>query len=107
MEGGNRLPILAANIPRAHADVFAAAKTAAEHTINAGHALIEARGLLKHGEWLPWLSEHCALAERTAQLYMQIAKSGQTPARLNAEMIVGRDRGGGAEGRQGEALRGK
>ena len=79
----NRLPILAADIRRAHADVFAAAKTAAEHAITAGHALIEARGLLMHGEWLPWLREHCALAERTAQLYMQIAKSG-----LEAEIVA-------------------
>jgi hypothetical protein len=72
----NRLPILAAEIRKAHADVQEAAKTAAEHAIAAGHALIEAKGLLKHGEWLPWLREHCALAERTAQLYMKIAHSG-------------------------------
>jgi Protein of unknown function (DUF3102) len=72
----NRLPVLAAEIRRAHADLQEAAKTAAEHAITAGHALIEAKGLLKHGEWLPWLREHCALAERTAQLYMKIASSG-------------------------------
>jgi Protein of unknown function (DUF3102) len=72
----NRLPILAAEIRRAHADVQEAARAAAEHAITAGHALIEAKELLNHGEWLPWLREHCALAERTAQLYMKIAKSG-------------------------------
>jgi hypothetical protein len=72
----NRLPVLAAEIRRAHADVQEAAKTAAEHAIRAGHALIEAKKLVKHGEWLPWLREHCALPERTAQLYMRIAKSG-------------------------------
>jgi Protein of unknown function (DUF3102) len=78
--GGNRLPVLAAEIRRAHADVQEAAKTAAEHAITAGHALIEAKELVKHGEWLPWLKEHCALAERTAQLYMKIAKSGLNSA---------------------------
>jgi hypothetical protein len=72
----NRLPVLAAEIRRAHADVQEAARTAAEHAITAGHALLEAKELLKHGQWLPWLREHCALAERTAQLYMKIAKSG-------------------------------
>jgi Protein of unknown function (DUF3102) len=72
----NRLPVLAAEIRKAHADVQEAAKTAAEHAITAGHALIEAKSLVKHGEWLPWLREHCALAERTAQLYMRIAASG-------------------------------
>jgi hypothetical protein len=49
----NRLPILAEEIRKAHADVQEAAKTAAERAIEAGHALIEAKELLKHGEWLP------------------------------------------------------
>ncbi|MCF6100352.1 DUF3102 domain-containing protein [Mesorhizobium muleiense] len=75
----NRLPVLAAEIRRAHADVQEAAKTAAQCAIDAGHALIEAKALVKHGEWLPWLREQCALAERTAQLYMKIAKSGNPP----------------------------
>jgi hypothetical protein len=62
--------------PQAHADIQDAAKTVAQRAIDAGHALIEAKSLVKHGEWLPWLREHCALAERTAQLYMKIANSG-------------------------------
>jgi hypothetical protein len=74
--GDNRLPALAAEIRKAHADVQEAAKTAAERAIEAGHALIEAKELVRHGEWLPWLRENCALAERTAQLYMRIAKLG-------------------------------
>ena len=77
--GDNRLPQLAAEIRKAHADVHGAAKTAAQRAIDAGHALIEAKALVKHGEWLPWLREHCALAERTAQLYMKIARSGNSP----------------------------
>lgn len=75
----NRLPILAGDIRRAHADVQEAAKTAAERAIAAGHLLLEAKELVGHGEWLPWLRNHCALAERTAQLYMRLAKSGATP----------------------------
>lgn len=76
----NRLPTLAAEIRQAHADVQEAAKTAAERAIAAGHKLIEARELVQHGQWLPWLREHCALAERTAQLYMQLARKGVEPA---------------------------
>jgi hypothetical protein len=76
MSGENRLPVLAAEIRKAHADVQEAAKTAAQRAIEAGQALIEAKALMGHGQWLPWLREHCALAERTAQLYMKIAKSG-------------------------------
>lgn len=78
-ETSNRLPILAAEIRVAHSDIQEAAKTAAQRAIDAGHLLIEAKELVKHGEWLPWLKQHCALAERTAQLYMKIAKSGHTP----------------------------
>ncbi len=80
MQTSNRLPHLAAEIRRAHADVQEAAKTAAERAIDAGHKLLEARELVKHGEWLPWLRENCALAERTAQLYMQLARKGVKPA---------------------------
>jgi len=74
--GNNRLPILASEIRQAHADGQEAAQTAAERAIVAGHALIEAKQLVGHGGWLGWLREDCALAERTAQLYMRIAKSG-------------------------------
>jgi hypothetical protein len=28
---------------------------------------------VKHGEWLPWLADHCKLSKRTAQLYMRVA----------------------------------
>ena len=56
--GSNRLPALAAEILKAHADVQDAAKTALERAIAAGHALIEAKALVKHGEWLPWLREN-------------------------------------------------
>jgi hypothetical protein len=52
----DRLPVLAAEIKRAHAGVEDAAKTAAERAIEAGAALLEAKALVKHGQWLPWLS---------------------------------------------------
>lgn len=72
----NRLPVLAAEIRAAHAGVEDAVKTAAERAVGAGHALLEAKSLVKHGGWMPWLKEHCRLSERTAQLYMKIAKLG-------------------------------
>jgi hypothetical protein len=78
----NRLPMLAVEIRKAHADVQEAAKTAAQRAIEAGHALIEAKELVDHGGWLPWLRENCALADRTARLYMQVARSGVNSATL-------------------------
>jgi Protein of unknown function (DUF3102) len=45
------------------------------HVMAAGDLLIAAKSQLKHGQWLPWLAEHCAMPERTAQLYMRMAKN--------------------------------
>jgi hypothetical protein len=53
---------------------------AADHAIAAGHALIEAKALVAHGEWLAWVKEHCGFSERTAQIYMRLAEKGVDPA---------------------------
>ncbi|GMO40945.1 DUF3102 domain-containing protein [Bradyrhizobium sp. TM233] len=82
-EPSNRLPVLANDIRRAHAGVREAAKVAASHAIAAGTALLEAKALLKHGEWLPWLKAHAGVSERTAQLYMKIVRLG-----LKSEMVA-------------------
>jgi hypothetical protein len=42
---------------------------------DAGDVLWRAKEKLQHGQWLPWLKEHCQVATRTAQQYMQIAKN--------------------------------
>ncbi len=39
--------------------------------IEIGRRLCEAKDLLAHGEWLPWLSRETDFSERTAQLYMK------------------------------------
>jgi hypothetical protein len=36
--------------------------------------LAEAKAMLAHGQWLPWLRENCDVSARTAQSYMQLAK---------------------------------
>ncbi len=79
MVGDNRLVALAAEVRAAHGGVLDAARTAAERAIEAGRALLEAKELVRHGQWLPWLKEHCDLPERTAQLYMKIAKLDLEP----------------------------
>ena len=77
--GDNRLAALAADIRAAHAGVFDAAKTAAERAIEAGRALLEAKAMLKHGQWIPWLKQHCRLPQRIAQFYMRVARLGLEP----------------------------
>ena len=45
-----------------------------EAAIAAGHKLIEAKSLLTHGAWLPWLRQRVSMSERTAQDYMRLAR---------------------------------
>lgn len=71
----NRLPILAADIRRAHIAAQNAAMLAAQKAIEAGQALIEAKSLVSHGGWLPFLAD-AGVPERTAQRYMTLARSG-------------------------------
>jgi hypothetical protein len=76
----NRLVALAADIRDAHAGAEASALAHATRALDAGRALIEAKSLVRHGRWLPWLKEYCHLSERTAQLYMRLAELDVPPA---------------------------
>lgn len=42
--------------------------------IIAGRALIEAKALVPHGRWLPWIKQHCTFSVGSAELYMKAAK---------------------------------
>ena len=82
MKGNNRLPVLAAQIVRAHQEAQQASETSIEKAIEAGEALIEAKEQVKHGEWLPWLKANCPdMSQRTVQRYMRIAKNKDTLAK--------------------------
>ncbi len=74
--GDNRLPQLAADIRAADGRCRRSAEEAAGAAIEAGHKLIEAKGLLAHGAWGAWLQDHAGLSDRTARRYMQLARSG-------------------------------
>ena len=57
-------------------------QSAVQHAIRAGEALTEVKGLLRHGQWLPWLRENFPLSERTARNYMRLAENRQRVADL-------------------------
>jgi Protein of unknown function (DUF3102) len=69
------LPDLAARIRAEHEGAEVAWQRALVHAMAAGELLIEAKAQVKHGQWLPWLAEHCGIKERTAQVYMRMAKN--------------------------------
>ena len=55
---------LAKKIHAEHSASRAAMATGFEHAIKAGKFLQEAKSIVEHGEWLPWLKKNCALSER-------------------------------------------
>jgi Protein of unknown function (DUF3102) len=75
LEASNVLADLAARIRDEHTAVSIALKDSVRHGIAAGELLIEAKAKVAHGQWLPWLRDHCTMSERTAQLYMRLAKN--------------------------------
>jgi hypothetical protein len=75
IDKSNSLTDLAVRIRQEHEASAGAIERGAQHAMNAGDLLIEAKAQLKHGQWLPWLRDHCSMSERTAQLYMRMAKA--------------------------------
>jgi hypothetical protein len=72
---GVDLTDLAVKIKAEHAAAAEAVKRTVIHALAAGELLLKAKAHLKHGCWLPWLNDHCQVSERTARLYMQLARS--------------------------------
>ena len=69
------LDALAAEINAAHTEAQAFSSQAVERAHDAGIRLNQAKAQCQHGDWLPWLAEHCpAVSERTARAYMQLAR---------------------------------
>lgn len=63
-------------------DILEAKRTGGEAILTIGRCLIEAKDLLPHGEWLPWLNEQVELSERTAQKFMRLAREWSNPSAL-------------------------
>src|SRR5438045_5519245 len=64
---------LASQINTSHAAAKAAAKSTLQHAIKCGAFLHDAKGRVKHGQWLPWLRDHRPeVSERMAQSYMRL-----------------------------------
>jgi Protein of unknown function (DUF3102) len=73
--GHNRLGVLAAEIVEHHGAARAATREAIQHAIEAGRRLAEAKKLVGHGGWLPWLKANVpGISARTAQRYLAAAE---------------------------------
>jgi hypothetical protein len=71
----NSLTDIAARIRHEHEAVRFALRHAVERAMNTGDLLLEAKEQLQHGQWSQWIQEHCKISDRTARLYMRLAKN--------------------------------
>ena len=55
--------------------ILKAKRVGGEAILTIGQRLIEAKALLPHGEWLPWLEDEVEFSERTARNFMRLARS--------------------------------
>ena len=58
----------------------------AEDFMELGQRLCEAKELLPHGEWLPWLEQRVQFSERTAQKFMQLAREYESNPKLASDL---------------------
>ena len=58
----------------------------AEDFMELGQRLCEAKELLPHGEWLPWLEQRVQFSERTAQKFMQLAREYESNPKQAADL---------------------
>lgn len=63
-------------------EILAAKRAGGEAILTIGRGLIEAKALLSHGEWLPWLTERVEFSESTAQRFMRLARDWSNPSAL-------------------------
>src|SRR5262249_55622398 len=65
---------LADRINAEHAEVIKSVRQGADHAIRAGKLLLEAKIAVPHGGWSEWVAANLRVSERTAQVYMQLAR---------------------------------
>jgi len=52
--------------------------TALEHKIKCGEMLLQQKAITKHGQWKPWVKQHCEFEYSTATIYMDMARKKLT-----------------------------
>ena len=68
------LPVLARRINEAHENCLKGLRHGLQYAIAAGEALLEVKGQLQHGEFMPWVEANCIFGQWAACKYMRIAR---------------------------------
>ncbi|MFH3480253.1 DUF3102 domain-containing protein [Xanthobacter variabilis] len=66
---------LAREINYNHQQVVEHGKSMLAYAADAGRGLISVKGMLKHGEFKPWIKANCAFSYEMAARYMRVAKN--------------------------------
>ena len=74
-----RAPSTERSIETITTEILQLKEDAGNAIIGIGQRLIEAKSMIPHGEWLPWLTEHVEFSERTAQNFMRLAREWSNP----------------------------
>ena len=69
------LSTIAVEIRREVEAAEASYQDALGHALRVGELLIEAKGEVQHGQWLPWLEANFPGSIRSAQCYMRLARN--------------------------------
>lgn len=64
-------------------EILDAKRAGGEAILTIGKGLMEAKALLSHGEWLPWLEERVEFSEKAAQRFMLLARKYSNPTTLS------------------------
>ena len=79
LERSRELPSLARRIRSASRSMTANATAFYRRAIQGGEAAIEAKALLPHGGFGPWLESACEVSPRQVRSWMDLARSGLSP----------------------------
>lgn len=72
--GARQAPQAERGIESITAEILQLKQDAGNAILGIGQRLIEAKAMLPHGEWLPWLTEQVEFSERTARNFMRLAR---------------------------------
>jgi hypothetical protein len=91
-----RQPDKDAKLAQLAVDIRQHLHASAASAIEAGRMLIEAKAMLRHGDWLPWLRVHVEISGRTASDYMRLARdpNSQHAADLSIRAALEQQRAG-------------
>lgn len=64
-------------------EILDAKRAGGEAILTIGRGLMEAKAMLSHGEWLPWLEERVEFSEKAAQRFMRLAREYTNPTALS------------------------